>query len=196
MGSCPAGLWYHRPTGIRRVEVLSLDDPSGGKTMDANFPVVWHRIIGTTLRQRARSETCLFMYHHASMARKSNSMPESIGLAPDQNFLALSSSPPSTPHPSLPCSEHMAWWWWWWWHLAALIPASCALSSAVGMLGTATSSTTCGSSQVQRGAMNYLVLQLQTWLLSKKCSSVGSTRQTRVMHTDAHAEGKGDKDTF
>ncbi|KAL6461384.1 hypothetical protein MHYP_G00295280 [Metynnis hypsauchen] len=32
-------------------------------------------------------------------------------------------------------------------HLAELTPGSCALSSPVGMLGTATSSTTCGSSR-------------------------------------------------
>lgn len=147
-------------------------------------------------RQREWSEALLFIYHRASMARKSSSVPERVGLAPDQNFLARSSSPPCTPHrpphSSMPCSEHMARWWWW--HLAELTPASCALSSPVGMLGTATSSTTCSSSQVQRGAMNYLALQLQTWLLSKKCSSAGSARQARAMHADAHGEWKGGGD--
>lgn len=84
------------------------------------------------------------------MAQKSNSVPERVGLAPDQNVLARSSSLPTPPqHPSLPCSEHMAQWWWR--HLAEMTPTSCALSSPVGMLGTATSSTTCSSSQVQRG---------------------------------------------
>lgn len=97
MGSCPAELYYHRPMGMRHLEVFSLDNLSGGKTIDANFLVVWCRIIRTTLRQREWSETRLFIYHYASMARKSNRVPECIGLASDQNFLALSLLHPSPP---------------------------------------------------------------------------------------------------
>lgn len=52
----------------------------------------------------------------------------------------------------LPCLEHMVHQQR---HLAAPTPGSCASSSPVGRLGTATSSTTCGSSRVKRQAMNY-----------------------------------------
>lgn len=52
----------------------------------------------------------------------------------------------------LPCLEHMVHQQR---HLAALTPGSCASSLPVGSLGTATSSTTCGSSRVRRRAMKY-----------------------------------------
>lgn len=52
----------------------------------------------------------------------------------------------------LPCLEHMVDQRR---HLAALTPGSCASSSPVGSLGTATSSTTCVSSWVKKQAMNY-----------------------------------------
>lgn len=65
-------------------------------------------------------------------------------------------SPPSTTahaqNTLLPCLEHMVHQQR---HLAALTPGSCASSLPVGSLGTATSSTTCGSSRVRRRAMNY-----------------------------------------
>lgn len=63
-------------------------------------------------------------------------------------------SPPTPAHTNtlLPCLEHMVHQQR---HLAALTPGSCASSSPVGRLGTATSSTTCGSSRVKRQAMNY-----------------------------------------
>lgn len=83
--------------------------------------------------------------------------------------------------PFLPCLEHMARRRR---HLAALTLSSCALSSPVGTLGTATSSTTCGSSRAQRGPMNYSGLQLQTWLLSRRYCTV-NTHQTPC-HTHAH----------
>lgn len=64
--------------------------------------------------------------------------------------------PPSTTahaqNTLLPCLEHMVHQQR---HLAALTPGSCASSLPVGSLGTATSSTTCGSSRVRRSAMNY-----------------------------------------
>lgn len=65
------------------------------------------------------------------------------------------SSPPTPAHAQntlLPCLEHMVHQQR---HLAALTPGSCASSLPVGSLGTATSSTTCGSSRVRRRAMNY-----------------------------------------
>lgn len=52
----------------------------------------------------------------------------------------------------LPCLEHMVHQQR---HLATLTPGSCVSSSPVGSLGTATSSTTCGSSWVKSRAMNY-----------------------------------------
>lgn len=64
-------------------------------------------------------------------------------------------SPPTPAHAQntlLPCLEHMVHQQR---HLAALTPGSCASSLPVGSLGTATSSTTCGSSRVRRRAMNY-----------------------------------------
>lgn len=76
---------------------------------------------------------------------------------------------PSYPSPSantlLPCFEHMVHQRR---HLATLTPGSCASSSPVGSLGTATSSTTCGSSRVKEGERWIILqLQLQTWLSSK-----------------------------
>lgn len=64
-------------------------------------------------------------------------------------------SPPTPAHAQntlLPCLEHMVHQQR---HLAALTPGSCASSLPVGSLGTATSSTTCGSSRLRRRAMNY-----------------------------------------
>lgn len=80
--------------------------------MDPNFPLVWHRITGTTWKQREWSEAPLFIYHRASMSRKSNSVPERIGLAPDHNFLARSPSPPCThlhQPPTLLCPAQNTW---------------------------------------------------------------------------------------
>ncbi|KAJ7986046.1 hypothetical protein DPEC_G00346750 [Dallia pectoralis] len=62
-----------------------------------------------------------------------------VRLAPCENVLASTST-----LPLLPLSEHMVCRQR---HLAALTLSSCALSSPVGTLGTATSSTTCGSSR-------------------------------------------------
>lgn len=69
-----------------------------------------------------------------------------------QAFLSLPSHPSSHTNTLLPCLEHMVHQQR---HLAALTPGSCASSLPVGSLGTATSSTTCGSSWVKRHAMNY-----------------------------------------
>jgi len=69
-----------------------------------------------------------------------------------QAIRSLPSHPSSHTNTLLPCLEHMVHQQR---HLAALTPGSCASSSPVGSLGTATSSTTCGSSWVKRRAMNY-----------------------------------------
>lgn len=161
--------------------------------MNTNFPVVWHRTIGTPLRQREWSETPLFKYHRASMAQKSNSVPERVGLAPDQNVLARSSSLPPPPN-TLLCPAQNTWhggggiWPRW-------LPPAAHCVRQLGCLALPLHQLPVAPPRCRgRGAMNYLVLQLQTWFLSKKCSSVGSTRQTRAMHTDAQAEWKGDDD--
>lgn len=69
-----------------------------------------------------------------------------------QALRSLPSHPSSHTNTLLPCLEHMVHQQR---HLAVLTPGSCASSSPVGSLGTATSSTTCGSSWVKRRAMNY-----------------------------------------
>lgn len=69
-----------------------------------------------------------------------------------QGCLSLPACPSSYTNTLLPCFEHMVHQQR---HLAALTPGSCASSSPVGSLGTATSSTTCGSSRVKTRAMNY-----------------------------------------
>lgn len=69
-----------------------------------------------------------------------------------QALRSLPSHPSSHTNTLLPCLEHMVHQQR---HLAVLTPGSCASSSPVGSLGTATSSTTCGSSRVKRRAMNY-----------------------------------------
>lgn len=85
-----------------------------------------------------------------------------VGISVRMSWQALLPSPPPPPTPPsttahaqntlLPCLEHMVHQQR---HLAALTPGSCASSLPVGSLGTATSSTTCGSSRVRRRAMNY-----------------------------------------
>lgn len=79
-----------------------------------------------------------------------------VGISVRMSWQASFFSPPSTPahaqNTLLPCLEHMVHQQR---HLAALTPGSCASSLPVGSLGTATSSTTCGSSRVRRRAMNY-----------------------------------------
>lgn len=62
---------------------------------------------------------------------------------------ALPSYPSSRTNTLLPCFEHMVHQRR---HLATLTPGSCASSSPVGSLGTATSSTTCGSSRVKKAS--------------------------------------------
>lgn len=59
------------------------------------------------------------------------------------------SHPSSHTNTLLPCLEHMVHQQR---HLATLTPGSCASSSPVGSLGTATSSTTCGSSWVKKAS--------------------------------------------
>lgn len=66
-----------------------------------------------------------------------------------QAFGALPSYPSSRTNTLLPCFEHMVHQRR---HLATLTPGSCASSSPVGSLGTATSSTTCGSSRVKKAS--------------------------------------------
>lgn len=69
-------------------------------------------------------------------------------------------SPPTPAHTQTHCCPAWSTWYissgiWPRWLLAALTPGSCASSLPVGRLGTATSSTTCGSSRVKRQTMNY-----------------------------------------
>lgn len=90
----------------------------------------------------------------------------------------------------LPCLEHMVHQQR---HLATLTPGSCASSSPVGSLGTATSSTTCGSSWVKKkkkkGGGRWIIptLQLQTWLPSKSfgCKHLSASQNTCRTHATA-----------
>lgn len=93
-----------------------------------------------------------------------------------QMLCSLPSHPSSHTNTLLPCLEHMVHQQR---HLAALTPGSCASSSPVGRLGTATSSTTCGSSRVKRQAMNYS---------EAAAANLTFIQEIRCKHMTAHAK--------
>lgn len=84
----------------------------------------------------------------------------------------------------LPCLEHMVHQQR---HLATLTPGSCASSSPVGSLGTATSSTTCGSSWVKKRAMNYsdLAAANLTFIQEFRCKHLSASQNTCHTHATA-----------
>lgn len=101
-----------------------------------------------------------------------------------QALLSLPSHPSSHTNTLLPCLEHMVHQQR---HLATLTPGSCASSSPVGSLGTATSSTTCGSSWVKRRAMNYSEAAAAnlTFIQETGCKHMTASRSTCHPHTNA-----------
>lgn len=101
-----------------------------------------------------------------------------------QALRSLPSHPGSHANTLLPRLEHMVHQQR---HLAALTPGSCASSSPVGSLGTATSSTTCGSSRVKRRAMNYSEAAAAnlTFIQEIHCKHMTASQSTCHPHTNA-----------
>lgn len=101
-----------------------------------------------------------------------------------QALRSLPSHPSSHTNTLLPCLEHMVHQQR---HLAALTPGSCASSSPVGNLGTATSSTTCGSSRVKKQAMNYFEAAAAnlTFIQEIHCKHMTVSQSTCHPHTNA-----------
>lgn len=101
-----------------------------------------------------------------------------------QALRSLPSHPSSHTNTLLPCLEHMVLQQR---HLAALTPGSCASSSPVGSLGTATSSTTCGSSWVKSRAMNYFEAAAAnlTSIQEIHCKYMTASQNTCHPHTNA-----------
>lgn len=110
-----------------------------------------------------------------------------VGISVRMSWQALGSLPShlgSHTNTLLPCLEHMVHQQR---HLATLTPGSCASSSPVGRLGTATSSTTCGSSWVKRRAMNYSKAAAAnlTFIQEFHCKHMSASVNTCHPHTDA-----------
>lgn len=101
-----------------------------------------------------------------------------------QALHSLPSHPNSHTNTLLPRLEHMVRQQR---HLATLPPGSCASSSPVGSLGTATSSTTCGSSRVKRGAMNYSKAAAAnlTFIQEIHCKHMTASQNKHHPHTNA-----------
>lgn len=101
-----------------------------------------------------------------------------------QALCSLPSHPSSHTNTLLPRFEHMVHQQR---HLDSLTPGSCASSSPVGSLGTATSSTTCGSSRVKRRAMNYFAAAATnlTFIQEIHCKHMTASQSTSHPHNNA-----------
>lgn len=110
-----------------------------------------------------------------------------------QALRSLPSHPSSCTNTLLPCFEHMVHQQR---HLAALTPGSCASSSPVGSLGTATSSTTCGSSRVKRRAMNYFAAAAANLTFIQEFHCTHTTATHMIMLGWQHGFYSAQRDSF